>query len=122
MAAIDPGTVQVAVKAYSRSWDRSDPYAMMAYAPAACTLADAYLAEHDDSPLTLEKLVELGGEPDPEWPGDYRFPGVNLRVVAIAKDSVFWNWCRGLGRPVDIDPKPYTVGDLLYLLRRLERK
>lgn len=31
---------------------------------SACYLADAYLAEHDDTPLTLELAKEVLGEPD----------------------------------------------------------
>lgn len=42
----DHNALQDAIKSFTRTWTRTDPYAVMAYAPAAIVIADAYLAEH----------------------------------------------------------------------------
>lgn len=95
---------------------------MWTYAASACVLADAYLAEHDDAPLTLEKLVELGGKVIPiihqVVTGDKCVVFHKVRVTIYSNGHREWDegddW-------KEIHPPPENVGDLLYLLRRMAR-
>lgn len=85
-------------------------------------LADAYLTVTDDAPLTIEKLVELGGKVIPiihqVVTGDKCVVFHKVRVTIYSNGHREWDegddW-------KEIHPPPENVGDLLYLLRRMAR-
>lgn len=84
------------------------------YGADLATLADAYLALADPTPLTVEVLVGMGGVEDGEHIID--FAGFN---VFHGGEPETWLWDKPFsGESLMLSPR--TVGELRQLLQRLE--
>lgn len=116
MSKPDLNAVRAAEKSFSFQWNRSDPYAMMAYGPAAVTIVDYYF---DPTPLTAELLASMKPtiiENGYWWPG-----GLTVEI----NDGQIAAWYLPGHRsdvPVDRRIAPRTLGELRQLVERLETR
>lgn len=96
----------------------------------AALLANAYLTEHDDTPLTTEKLVEMGGErwdDDSNMAGYIGFPGklwvnTSRRPPRARPNEWLWEY-EGPGGDLQFIPwyaRPRNAGELTMLLELLK--